>query len=93
MYDYNSAFLEDSDYKSEFFEDLEFDWEDYDIEREKEEVYNLMTLREATRVLETWGEEFSELAKVTSKTVDSINKIIKEYEKLEVPFNGFNPRN
>lgn len=84
MKDYNLGFVEDSDYKSELFEDFEFDWEDYEITREKEEVYNLMTLREAIEVLETWGQDFIELEKITKKTITNLNKIIKEYEKLGV---------
>ena len=82
MEDYNLGFIEDSDYKSELFEDFEFDWEDYEISREKEEVYNLMTLREAIEVLEVWGQDFIELEKITKKTITNLNKIIKEYEKL-----------
>lgn len=82
MEDYNLGFVEDSDYKSELFEDFEFDWEDYEIAHEKEEVYNLMTLREAIEVLEVWGQDFIELEKITKKTITNLNKIIKEYEKL-----------
>ena len=82
MYDYSLGAIEDSDYKSELFEDFEFDWEDFELCREKEEIYNLMTLREAVEVLETWGQKYSELEKIAEKTVANLNKFIKQYEEL-----------
>lgn len=86
MKDYNLDFIEDSDYKSEFFEEFEFDLEDYDIAQEKEEVYNLMTLREAIGILDEWSLKIPELEKITSKTITNLAKIINEYEKLGAGF-------
>ena len=82
MYDYNLNIVEDSDYKGELFEDFEFDWEDFELCREREDVYNLMTLREAIEVLEIWGQKYSELEKIAEKTVANLNKFIKQYEEL-----------
>lgn len=86
MKDYNLDFIEDSDYKSEFFEEFEFDLGDYDIAQEKEEVYNLMTLREAIGILDEWSLKIPELEKITSKTIINLTKIINEYEKLGAGF-------
>lgn len=86
MEDYNLGFIEDSDYKSEFFEEFEFELEDYDIAQEKEEVYNLMTLREAIGILDEWSLKIPELEKITSKTITNLTKIINEYEKLGAGF-------
>ena len=86
MKDYNLDFIEDSDYKSEFFEEFEFDLEDYDITQEKEEVYNLMTLREAIGILDEWSLKIPELEKITSKTITNLTQIINEYEKLGAGF-------
>lgn len=86
MEDYNLGFIEDSDYKSEFFEEFEFDLEDYDIAQEKEEVYNLMTLREAIGILDEWSLKIPELEKITSKTITNLTQIINEYEKLGAGF-------
>ena len=82
MYDYSLNVVEDSDYKGELFEDFEFDWEDFEFCREREDIYNLMTLRETIEILETWGQKYSELTKIAEKTVSNLNKIIKEYEEL-----------
>ena len=86
MEDYNLGFIDDSDYKSEFFEEFEFELEDYDIAQEKEEVYNLMTLREAIGILDEWSLKIPELEKITSKTITNLTKIINEYEKLGAGF-------
>lgn len=86
MKDYNLDFIEDSDYKSEFFEEFEFELEDYDIAQEKEEVYNLMTLREAIGILDEWSLKIPELEKIISKTITNLTKIINEYEKLGAGF-------
>lgn len=86
MKDYNLGFIEDSDYKSEFFEEFEFDLEDYDIAQEKEEVYNLMTLREAIGILDEWSLKIPELEKIIVKTITNLTKIINEYEKLGAGF-------
>ena len=86
MEDYNLGFIEDSDYKSEFFEEFEFELEDYDIAQEKEEVYNLMTLREAIGILDEWSLKIPELEKITSKTITNLTQIINEYEKLRAGF-------
>ena len=82
MEDYNLGFIEDSDYKSEFFEEFELDLEDYDIAQEKEEVYNLMTLRESIEILEEWIQKIPESEKLIDKTINNLVKIINEYEKL-----------
>ena len=82
MEDYNLGFIEDSDYKSEFFEEFELDLEDYDIAQEKEEVYNLMTLRESIEILEEWIQKLPESEKLIDKTINNLAKIINEYEKL-----------
>ena len=86
MEDYNLGFIEDSDYKNEFFEEFEFDLEDYDIAQEKEEVYNLMTLRESIEILEGWIQKLPELEKLIDKTINNLAKVINEYEKLGVDF-------
>ena len=86
MEDYNLGFIEDSDYKSEFFEEFEFDLEDYDIAQEKEEVYNLMTLRESIEILEGWIQKLPELEKLIDKTINNLAKVINEYEKLGADF-------
>lgn len=86
MEDYNLGFIEDSDYKSEFFEEFELDLEDYDIAQEKEEVYNLMTLRESIEILEEWIQKLPESEKLIDKTINDLAKIINEYEKLGADF-------
>lgn len=86
MEDYNLGFIEDSDYKSEFFEEFELDLEDYDIAQEKEEVYNLMTLRESIEILEEWIQKLPESEKLIDKTINNLAKIINEYEKLGADF-------
>ena len=86
MEDYNLGFIEDSDYKSEFFEEFELDLEDYDIAQEKEEVYNLMTLRESIEILEEWIQKLPESEKLIDKTINNLTKIINEYEKLGADF-------
>ena len=86
MEDYNLGFIEDSDYKSEFFEEFELDLEDYDIAQEKEEVYNLMTLRESIEILEGWIQKLPELEKLIDKTINNLAKVINEYEKLGADF-------
>ena len=86
MEDYNLGFIEDSNYKSEFFEEFELDLEDYDIAQEKEEVYNLMTLRESIEILEEWSLKIPELEKITSKTITNLTQIINEYENLGAGF-------
>ena len=86
MEDYNLGFIEDSDYKSEFFEEFEFDLEDYDIAQEKEEVYNLMTLRESIEILEEWIQKLPESEKLIDKTINNLAKVISEYEKLGADF-------
>ena len=86
MDDYNLGFIEDSDYKSEFFEEFELDLEDYDIAQEKEEVYNLMTLRESIEILEEWIQKLPESEKLIDKTINNLAKIINEYEKLGANF-------
>lgn len=80
MEDYNLDFIEDSDYKSEFFEEFELDLEDYDIIQEKEEVYNLMTLRESIEILKEWVQKIPESEKLINKTINNLAKIINEYE-------------
>lgn len=86
MEDYNLGFIEDSDYKSEFFEEFELDLEDYDIAQEKEEVYNLMTLRESIEILEEWIQKLPESEKLIDKTINNLAKVINEYEKLGAGF-------
>ena len=86
MEDYNLGFIEDSDYKSEFFEEFELDLEDYDIAQEKEEVYNLMTLRESIEILESWIQKIPESEKLIDKTINNLVKVINEYEKLGAGF-------
>ena len=86
MEDYNLGFIEDSDYKSEFFEEFELDLEDYDIAQEKEEVYNLMTLRESIEILEEWIQKLPESEKLIDKTINNLAKIINEYKKLGADF-------
>lgn len=86
MEDYNLGFIDDSDYKSEFFEEFEFDLGDYDIAQEKEEIYNLMTLREAIGILDEWSLKIPELEKIINKTITNLTKIINEYEKLGAGF-------
>lgn len=86
MGDYNLDFVEDSDYKSEFFEEFELDLEDYDIAQEKEEVYNLMTLRESIEILEEWIQKLPESEKLIDKTINNLAKVINEYEKLGADF-------
>lgn len=86
MEDYNLGFIEDSDYKSEFFEEFELDLEDYNIAQEKEEVYNLMTLRESIEILEEWIQKLPESEKLIDKTINNLAKIINEYEKLGAGF-------
>ena len=86
MEDYNLGFIEDSDYKSEFFEEFELDLEDYDIAQEKEEVYNLMTLRESIEILEEWIQKLHESEKLIDKTINNLAKIINEYKKLGADF-------
>lgn len=80
MEDYNLGFVEDSDYKSEFFEEFELDLEDYDIAQEREEVYNLMTLRESIEILQDWIQKIPESEKLIDKTINNLVKIINEYE-------------
>ena len=81
MYDYNLGIVEDSDYKNELFDEFDFDWEDFEIDREKEEVFNLMTLRESIEILERISQENSNMEKFAIKTINSLNKFIKEYDK------------
>ena len=81
MYDYNLGIVEDSDYKNELFDEFDFDWEDFEIDREKEEVFNLMTLRESIEILERISQEDSNMEKFAIKAINSLNKFIKEYDK------------
>lgn len=93
MYDYGLTFMEDSDYKSELFDEFEFDWGDFEITHEREEVFNLMTLQEAVNILKALKKQMPQLKKSAMKAANSLNAFIEEYEKLGESFDRFNPRN